>query len=461
MILTHPVCIGYKNWDDTVFRIIDHVTLKKKRIMFRIPIALFFLFTVLLFGVSEPPPASALAPEEILVLANMNASSSRGLAAYYMEKRQIPKENLAVVFVTDDETCSRDDYVNKVVPKVRRILAEKPHLRAIVTMYGMPLRIAAPEQTPEEKATLDKLVSQQNALEDQLKNRSALGHDDRTKKQAQLSAIKKRIQNFKKNTNKGASFDSELMLVKKENYSLNMWLPNPFFLGWGDKASQIQKSEVVMVSRLDAASPDIVKRIINDTIEAEAEGLSGTAYFDARWPYPEKENISGYALYDRSIHRASTAISKKTRLNVVLNDNNALFQRGEAPNAALYCGWYSLATYVDAFTWQKGSVGLHIASAECTTLKKQDSTVWCKKMLDNGVAATVGPVGEPYVQSFPMPEIFFDFLAEGYLSLAESYLVSLPFLSWKMVLVGDPLYYVNIEKKAPPDKATGPAGETE
>ena len=65
-------------------------------------------------------------------------------------------------------------------------------------------------------------------------------------------------------------------------------------------------------------------------------------------------------------------------------------------------------------------------------------------MLDNGIAATVGPVGEPYFQSFPMPEIFFDFLTQGQLTLAESYLVSLPYLSWKQVLVGDPLYRVKI-----------------
>ncbi len=241
------------------------------------------------------------------------------------------------------------------------------------------------------------------------------------------------------------------MLVKKKAYNLNMWLPNPFFVGWGDKELSIQKTDVLMVSRLDAASPEIVKRIINDTVEAEAEGLSGTAYFDARWPYPDKEEISGYALYDRSIHRTSAIISKKTQLNVILNDNDALFQRGEAPNAALYCGWYSLTNYVDAFTWQKGSVGFHIASSECTTLKNETSRAWCKKMLDNGVAATVGPVGEPYVQSFPMPEIFFDLLSEGYLSLAESYLVSLPYLSWKMVLVGDPLYHLSVKKPTAPE----------
>jgi uncharacterized protein (TIGR03790 family) len=62
-------------------------------------------------------------------------------------------------------------------------------------------------------------------------------------------------------------------------------------------------------------------------------------------------------------------------------------------------------------------------------------------MIEEGVCATVGPVAEPYVQAFPMPEVFFGFLSEGILSLAECYMVSLPFLSWKMVLIGDPLYH--------------------
>ena len=223
----------------------------------------------------------------------------------------------------------------------------------------------------------------------------------------------------------------------------------PLFSGMGGKKTPIKKSEVLMVSRLDGATSGIVKRIINDSMEAEKEGLAGHAYFDARWKEPKDKKVTGYALYDRSIHQTAKNLSKRSSMKIILDDTQALFRPGESPNAALYCGWYSLAKYIDAFTWQKGSVGFHIASAECTTLKKKDSQVWCKKMLDNGIAATIGSVGEPYVQSFPMPEIFFDFLAEGYLALAESYLVSLPYLSWKMVLVGDPLYRVNLVDKKP------------
>jgi uncharacterized protein (TIGR03790 family) len=95
---------------------------------------------------------------------------------------------------------------------------------------------------------------------------------------------------------------------------------------------------------------------------------------------------------------------------------------------------------VDAFKWQPGAVGYHIASSECTTLKKSASQVWCKRMLEEGAAATIGPTSEPYLQAFPVPEIFFAALLDGRLTLAECYALSKPFLSWQMVLIGDPLY---------------------
>ncbi|MGM0656187.1 MAG: TIGR03790 family protein [Thermodesulfobacteriota bacterium] len=399
------------------------------------------IFTALFFLLSfSVMPALALSPDEVLVLANRNAAKSQGLATWYMAKRQIPKENLLLVFITDKESCSRDAYLKKIVPRVRRALEKNRKINAIVTMYGLPLRISSPGMTNEEQARMDRLTAKKEML-NTLKEKNGQLTDEQKKA---LNQVNKKIKRLKASTDKTASFDSELMLVKKEKYTLNFWQPNPFFLPWRSQKTAIDKSDVIMVSRLDGADASIVKRIVNDGIEAEKKGLSGTAYFDARWKNPGQKNVAGYGLYDKSIHNAAGRL-KKEGLKVVLDDKQDLFQPGDCPNAALYCGWYSLANYVDAFTWEKGAVGYHIASSECATLKRKNSNVWCKKMLDNGIAATVGPVGEPYVQSFPMPEIFFDFLAKGKLTLVESYLVSLPYLSWKQVLVGDPLYRVKIK----------------
>ena len=128
---------------------------------------------------------------------------------------------------------------------------------------------------------------------------------------------------------------------------------------------------------------------------------------------------------------------------MILNQSQELFRPGTAPKTALYCGWYALENYIDAFDWQRGAVGFHMASGECTTLKG-DKNLWCKRILENGAAATIGPVAEPYIQAFPVPEIFFNLVTEGVLTLVESYTVSLPYLSWQMMLIGDPLYRVTL-----------------
>jgi uncharacterized protein (TIGR03790 family) len=403
------------------------------------------LFLFFLTSVTFVSPIFALEPTEVLVIANMNAAKSKGLAGYYMEKRKIPQKNLVTLFMTDNEVCSREEYESKAVPPIRRFLEKNDQIRAIVTVFGVPLIISSPGNTPVEAQELLRLEQKKSALETELLDKQLVDNDLRKKKHDELSGVKRQITAFHSSHDKTASFDSELTLVKKQGYDLNMWLPNPYCLGFRGQETALTRSDVLMTSRLDGATDTIVKRIIDDSIEAEKTGLSGSAYFDARWKDPGDVKTAGYGFYDKSIHLAAQSLAEKKQIKVVINDEPELFQKGESPDTALYCGWYSLARYIDAFTWQKGSVGYHIASSECATLKRPDSEVWCKKMLDNGIAATIGPVGEPYVQAFPIPQIFFKYLTEGYLTLAETYLISLPYLSWKMVLVGDPLYRLNLK----------------
>ena len=290
----------------------------------------------------------------------------------------------------------------------------------------------------EEQSEIAGLTDERERLNGQMRVIS----DDAGKKEVSdaLSAVEKKIKAFQLAHNTGASVDSELMLVLAGKYPLAMWVPNPFFLGFKDEKLKLAKKDVTMVSRLDAPAPEMVQRMIDDAIAVEKVGLTGTAYFDARYVDPGDKPVSGYGLYDKSIYLAAKRIREKELMPLVLEDTGKLFQPGECPRAALYCGWYSLARYVDAFEWVPGAIGYHIASAECRTLRQGNSQVWCKRMLEDGVAVTIGPVDEPYVQAFPLPEVFFRVLTEGMLTVAESYLLSLPYLSWKMVLVGDPLY---------------------
>lgn len=393
-----------------------------------------------------PSPCPGLEAHEILVLANRNASHSIGLAKYYMERRGIPKDNLLVLWITDKEQCSREDYEKKVAGPVRRYLNEKDpsrHIRCILTMYGLPLKVVASRLSYHEGKALTKLNKEKRLVTSQLKDLEDTKSEQTSELRQNLKNIDKRILSLDKR-DQGASMDSELALVLIDGYPLSKWIPNPYFVGYRSEEMAKKRDEVLIVSRLDGPSPDIVRRIIDDSIETEKAGLKGTAYFDARWPKPDKsrakEKGMSYKFYDYSLHLAAEQVKKSGLMPVVVNDKPELFQPGDCPDAALYSGWYSLARYVDAFEWRRGAVGFHIASGECATLKQKPSRVWCKMMLEKGVAVTIGPVSEPYVQAFPIPELFFKFLLDGYWTLAECYALSQPFWSWQMVLIGDPLY---------------------
>jgi len=386
--------------------------------------------------------AFALSSDEILVLANTNASGSIGIAKYYMKERGIPENNLIKLWITDKEWCSREVFDKKIIIPVRRYLKKNDQfrkIRCLVTTYGLPLKVSPPAMDQDQKKQVKLLKEKRYALGKELEKIPKEAVEKQKKIKEERKIIWDRILSISKKDYR-SSFDSELSLVLEENYSLKGWVKNPYFLGFQKQKINIAKSKVLMVSRLDGANVKLVKRIINDSIAVEKTGLNGMAYFDARWKYPGDKKVSGYASYDKSIHEAAKNLKEKKLLPVILDDRQTLFQPGDCMDAALYCGWYSHHQYIDAFKWVPGAVGYHIASSECSTLKNEKSQVWCKKMLDNGVAATLGPVGEPYLQSFPVPEMFFGLLVEGYLSLAECYILSLPYLSWQMVLIGDPLY---------------------
>jgi uncharacterized protein (TIGR03790 family) len=197
-----------------------------------------------------------------------------------------------------------------------------------------------------------------------------------------------------------------------------------------------------MTARLDGPTPAIARRLVDNALTAEAAGLSGKVYIDARgYKYDPKggDAGTGYAGYDESMREAARLL-EKAGLPVVLDDTPELFASRSCPDAAIYCGWYALTNYRDCCTFVPGAVAWHLASGEAVTLRDQNSKAWCPNFLKAGVAATLGPVAEPYTIGFPKPAEFFGFLATGKYTLAEVHARTQYFASWMTVLVGDPLY---------------------
>ncbi len=405
--------------------------------------ALSFLFFVL-FSFGLPPRALALKPNQILVVANSQAPGSVQLASYYMKKRHIPKTNLIRIKIANKERCTRKEYNELILNPLRRFLVlmdDSDSIRCLVLLYGVPM-VIKPDRLDKTRARqLAEKKKVLKTLEEALKRAKKSGEGKKF-----VRRLKRKIREAKREvrkiseTDQVASVDSELSLARFDKYNLSMWLPNPYFVGYKNHSSELDalKEKVFMVSRIDGPDYHTSKRIIDDSLFAENAGLRGVAYFDARYPKVGM-SPSMYGKYDISIRKAANLVHRSRVMKVVLDLTPELFREGSCKNAALYCGWYSLAHYVDAFSWVRGSVGYHIASSECVSLHDKDASYWCIKMLQKGVAATLGPVAEPYLRAFPLPHLFFRFLLEGK-PLVEAYFLSKRFVSWRMVLVGDPLY---------------------
>lgn len=240
-----------------------------------------------------------------------------------------------------------------------------------------------------------------------------------------------------------ASVDSELSLLwwDRGDYSVAWRYPNPFHHAAPSSTPTTHRDiPVLMVSRLDAPTAELAMQLVDRAMEAEKEGPAGTVYLDAQG-LPEKPPSDTYTTYDRSLQRLHAFLGEHSAYRSILENTKARFEHpGQAPDVAFYAGWYRLRHYEDAFVFRPGAIGYHMASAEAISLHQPGETGWCKNALEHGITATLGPVGEPYLDAFPEPLEFTALLMTGHYTLVEAYYLMSRWVSWRMVLVGDPLY---------------------
>lgn len=233
-----------------------------------------------------------------------------------------------------------------------------------------------------------------------------------------------------------ASLDSELSLLWWDRtLTPAAWrIGNPLFYAVSPKQEQ---PPVLMVSRLDGPTAEIAKGLVDNALTAEQAGPRGTFYFDARG-LQSKGVVDTYGVYDQSLRDAAAFARERSSFPVVLDDAEPTM--AAIPNVVLYIGWYKLRAYDDVFSFTPGAIGYHMASAEALSVHDPAERGWCKNALERGITATMGSVGEPYLDAFPEPARFTRFFLAGTYSLAEVYYLTSRYLSWRMVLFGDPLY---------------------
>ncbi len=367
--------------------------------------------------------ASALEPREVAILANADLPASLDVAQRYRQLRHIPQGNLLALPLPKGETISREQYVRQIADPLRDWLArpELAQIRCLLLVYGVPLRIRSTYPESEEHDRVEKI----DARLDRLEVESPLAPEiERLRR--------RRIELRRLGRSDLAAVDSELTLLRIP-HALRGWLPNPLFQAEIQPPQQVQLPPGgLFTARLDGPTPALAIALAERAIAAEAQPPRGRIYIDARGL-----TKGNYAPFDEAMRRAAKLL-RPLPYPVTLEDTKRLFGPGECPDALLYYGWYRLRHYRDAFDWAPGAIGVHLASGEAVSLHRGD--YWCPRMIADGVTATVGPVAEPYASAFPPADLFLPRLADGQYTLVEDYFLTLPHLSWRMVLVGDPLY---------------------
>lgn len=380
----------------------------------------------------------ALEPEEILIIANGNHSESLAIAQYYCGRRGVPTDNILTLPLGTElsYTITRANYEKQLAEPIRErllSLGSNGNINCLLTTSGVPIKVKGrgPLEGQEDKLKeLKELAEKEkNKIEQLKKNGSAKQKGNANRKLTQLQSEIGRI--IGKET--GASVDSELSMVLFGNYELYRWQPNIL------KNNSLGLSlNTLMVCRLDGPDEGIAKGLVDKALRAEKTGLTGIAYVDSRGIARDR-NLYSPGYFDQSLRDLAAFTRLRTELTVTEERTEKLFAAGACPRTAIYCGWYSLKKYIDAFDFVDGAVGYHISSWEAVDLRDPNSSQWCPAMLKDGITATLGAVAEPYLHSFPEPRAFFLELFNGR-CLVEAYYHTKPFNSWQLVLIGDPLY---------------------
>lgn len=369
-------------------------------------IAAAFLLPCSLFAAGPSTDAQAT-----VVVFNQADPAALELASFYTSQRGIPVDHVIALSCPAAETVSREAYAATIAEPLRKALLAHgwwkteadiataqvvaSQVRYVALIRGIPLKIAPAANVPGDKP----LAS------------AALNHNE-------------------------AAVDSELATLGLGSPQISGFVENPAFLKPGGAVNP-SAPWLLRVCRLDAASPETVRRMIRDSVEVEKTGLWGFAYVDARGL-----TEGPFGRGDEWFRQAAGNLAAQG-FPCVLDTQPALFpEHYPLSRAAVYLGWYSgevEGVFKDSgVRFAPGAVAMHLHSFSAGSLREPFQG-WCAPLLERGAAATLGNVFEPYLSFTPRPDLLEEQLYNG-ASFADAAYAAQPVLSWMTTFVGDPLY---------------------
>lgn len=345
-----------------------------------------------------PAALPAAGPENVLVVVNQSSALSKTVAEYYARRRSIPVANICRIRVTDAEEVDRTTFNDQIAKPIGNFLLGKKMVESIlyiVTTAGVPLRVAGS---------------------------GGLG-----------GAV--------------AAVDSELALLYSDlrghPHSIDGPVANPFF-GKRDAVFSHPQFPIYLVTRLAGYDFNDIKAIVDRSLMAKNTGKfvidmkSGSDDQGENWlreaalKIPDdrlifeqtetilygQKDVIGYASW------GSNDSARKRRLTGFQWLPGAIMTEYVSTNARTFArppeSW-TLGAWNDPKSWFAGAPQTLIAD-----------------YIHEGVTGAAGHVAEPYLHLTPHPELLLPAYYSGR-NLAESYYLSMPALSWRNLVIGDPL----------------------
>ncbi len=354
------------------------------------------IFALLLLAIV---PLAAQTPDQVLVVVNRQSAPSREIGDYYLHKRAIPVVNLCTIDTAPNEEITRAVYDSQVEKPVGVFLSSRglrEKILYIVLTTGVPLKV--------------------------------IGSGDGLQSEA-------------------SSVDSELTLLYQRLRGVRVQLagavPNPFFQQ-SDTPFRHPFFPLYLVTRLDGYTMADMKGMVDRALIARNTG---------KWVIDQK---AGDDTPGNGWLRTAALLLPRDR--VILDDTARVL--ADIKEVIGYASWGSNdrdRKHRDLhLQWLPGAIATEYVSFDGRTFREPPSNweigTWSNRKswfaaapqtltgdyIHQGATGASGQVYEPYLIYCPRP----DFILPAYNSgrtLAESFYMGIPGLSWMNVVIGDPL----------------------
>ena len=341
----------------------------------------------------------AQGPANVLVVINDKSALSRSIGEYYALKRAVPAKNLCRIRTSEEELIEREDYNREIASPVASCLRRNglvEQVLYIVTTGGVPLKISGSAEIGGDMASVD----------------------------SELTLLYADMHEGKPHNIKGV-------------------IPNPFF-GKSDAKFTHPQFPIYLVTRLAGYDFDGVKALVD---RAQQASNRGKFVIDLK----ASGDVSGDAWL-----RSAAALLPAGRV-VFDATEKVLYDQTDVIG---YASWGSndpnRRRRFLGFKWLPGAIATEFVSTDARTFKKPpddwnisdwgSEKLWfagspqtmTADFLLEGATGASGHVIEPYLQFTPRPQFVLPAYYQGR-NVAESFYLGIPALSWRNVVIGDPL----------------------